>query len=167
MREYGHFKTHHTSCPVAFVRGVFPLTLPHGIWFPAVDLFHNNWPRFQQGWGGTVPFFTGPQFPQLREWRGQVKCVFLVSLTNKFGIKRVWAVILSYCTWKQHLFSSSLGSIFFKVKPGMRQIYPARLPHTYTQIAFSAKFKMQPLQSGAYYPSQHCALTQMSGHHYI
>lgn len=34
------------------------------------------------------------------------------SLSNKFGIKRVWAVILSYCSWKQHLFSSSLGSVF-------------------------------------------------------
>lgn len=49
----------------------------------------------------------------------------------------------------------------------MKHIYMAFLPHTHTQITISARFKMQQLQSGAYYFSQHDALILMSGHHYI
>ena len=88
-------------------------------------------------------------------------------MTNKFGIKSL-DLILSYRMCKQHLFSAPfLWLHFFKVKPSMRQISTAFLPHTHTQISFSARFKMQQLQSSAYYSSQHGALTQKSGHHYI
>ena len=59
---------------------------------------------------GTVPFLFWASVSSAEVW--QLRCVFLFSITNKFGVKRVCAVILSYCTWKRHLFSASLGSIF-------------------------------------------------------
>lgn len=92
VREYGHFKTHHTYCPVAFMRGVFPFTLPMEYGFQLLIFFMTTGLDFKgvrgvRGRGrGQSTFFTGPQFPQLREWRGQVKCVFLVSLIN-LGLK--------------------------------------------------------------------------------
>lgn len=107
--------------------------------------FHGNWPGFQQGGGGS-PFLAGPQFLQLREWRRQVKCVFLVSLTNKLGIKRVWAVILSYCTWKQHLFSSSLGSVFSRWNQAwdkfIQHVSHTPLPHTHPPPSLTHTHKL-------------------------
>lgn len=59
---------------------------------------------------GTIPFLSWASVSSTKAW--QLRCVCLSSITNKFGGKRVCSVILSYCTWKRHLFSASLGSIF-------------------------------------------------------
>ena len=67
----------------------------------------------------------------------------------------------SICFWLPFF-----GSIFSRWNQAWDKS-TAFLPHTHTQISFSARFKMQWLQSGACYPSRHDAPTQKPGHHYI
>lgn len=65
---------------------------------------------------GKSSVFSYLQLPQLRERIQEVlplKCVFLFSMTKKFGIKRVCAIILSYCTWKNIYFQTPFFSSIF------------------------------------------------------
>lgn len=52
VREYGHFKTHHTYCPVAFMLGVFPFTLPMEYGFQLLIFFMTTGLDFNAGGGG-------------------------------------------------------------------------------------------------------------------
>lgn len=68
-------------------------------------------------------------------------------MTNKFGIKSLDHYFELSHAQTTFIFSPFLWLHFFKVKPSMRQISTTFLPHTPTQISFSARFKMQQLQA--------------------
>lgn len=87
-------------------------------------------------------------------------------MTNTFGIKRVCAFVFELLHLKKS-FIFGLPSLapFFQGETRHETNLYMFLPHTHTPIAFSARFKMQQLQSNAYDLSQHDALTLKTGHH--
>lgn len=86
------FNTLHTYRQIAFVHRVFPW----GMWFELLLFFMATGLDFRSSSviPDRVPFLLCPSISKKRGMVLQLHCLFLCSLTNKSGIKRVYAIIL-------------------------------------------------------------------------